>query len=247
LNGWEDKSMLRKILTVALLSGFFAGLGTAVVQEFTTTPLILHAEEFENADNGAPTKFAKAKLMPARYILVDGKEGHDHGEEAWSPEDGWERTLFTSLSTIVMGIGFAFILTAAFALYGGTVNGRTGVIWGMAGFAVFALAPGLGLSPELPGMLAAELTARQGWWLFAAGGTAVGLGLMTFGGNWTWRLAGILALVAPHAVGAPHPANIGSAVPPELASHFVAASLVTAAVFWAMLGWFAGTFWERQE
>ena len=34
-------------------------------------------------------------------------------------------------------------------------------------------------------------------------------------------------------------------MPPELAAHFVAASLVTAAVFWAMLGWLSGTLYRR--
>ena len=136
---------------------------------------------------------------------------------------------------------------AAFALYGREVSGRTGVVWGIAGFSAFALAPALGLAPELPGMMAADLVARQGWWIMTAIATVAVLALMTFGQTWVWRIVGIVALAAPHIIGAPHPESIGSAVPPALASHFVAASLVTAAVFWATLGWFAGTFWSRQS
>ena len=49
----------------------------------------------------------------------------------------------------------------------------------------------------------------------------------------------------PHLIGAPQPARIGGPVPPELAGHFVAASLVTAAIFWCALGWLSGTFWQR--
>ena len=37
--------MLRRILITALLAGFLGGLGISVVQEFTTTPIILHAEQ----------------------------------------------------------------------------------------------------------------------------------------------------------------------------------------------------------
>ncbi len=39
--------MFRRILTVALVAGALAGIGISVVQEFTTTPIILHSEEFE--------------------------------------------------------------------------------------------------------------------------------------------------------------------------------------------------------
>ena len=39
--------MLRRILITALISGFITGIGISILQEFTTTPIILHAEEFE--------------------------------------------------------------------------------------------------------------------------------------------------------------------------------------------------------
>ena len=43
---------------------------------------------------------------------------------------------------------------------GGVTGWRAGLLWGFAGFAVFTLAPGLGLPPELPAMPAAELLPR---------------------------------------------------------------------------------------
>ena len=39
--------MFRRIMATALLAGFLGGLAISVVQQFTTTPIILHAEEFE--------------------------------------------------------------------------------------------------------------------------------------------------------------------------------------------------------
>ena len=39
--------MIRKVLASALLSGLLAGVLITVIQEFTTTPIILHAEEYE--------------------------------------------------------------------------------------------------------------------------------------------------------------------------------------------------------
>ena len=90
---------------------------------------------------------------------------HEHGDDGWSPADGFERTVFSALANIVTGIGFALLLVAASELFGGIKDWRQGLFWGLAGFAVFTLAPGLGLPPELPAMPAAELGARQLWWI----------------------------------------------------------------------------------
>ena len=90
--------------------------------------------------------------------------GHEHDEEAWEPADGIERYAFTLLANIVTGIGFALILVAVSEFAGGIGSWRQGLFWGLAGFAVFTLAPGLGLPPELPAMPAADLLPRQVWW-----------------------------------------------------------------------------------
>ncbi len=220
--------MLKRILLAALVAGLVGGIVISVIQEFTTTPIILHAEQFENAPAGGHP-----------HATSDGEA------EAWAPADGIERTLFTSFGNVVAGIGFALMLVAGFALHGGEIDGRRGIIWGVAGFAVFSLAPALGLPPEVPGAMAAELIARQGWWLSTAAATALGLGLMIFGRKSAWIVLGAVILAAPHIIGAPQPEKLGGPVPPELAAHFVAASLVTAAVFWAMLGWLSGTLYRR--
>ena len=85
--------------------------------------------------------------------------------KAWAPADGMERTTYSFLANIVTGIGFALLLVAVSELAGGILSWRQGVLWGLAGFAVFTLAPGLGLPPELPAMPAADLGARQFWWV----------------------------------------------------------------------------------
>ena len=82
-------------------------------------------------------------------------------------------------------------------------------------------------------------------WFVAAAATALGLALMVFGKGIPWVVLGIVILAAPHIMGAPHPAEIGAKFPPEIAGHFAAASLVTAAIFWVVLGWLSGTFYRR--
>ena len=54
----------------------------------------------------------------------------------------------------------------------------------------------------------------------------------------------VIALL-PHILGAPHPEAVGSDVPPELASQFVAVSIAVSAMFWAVLGWLSATFYRR--
>ena len=129
---------------------------------------------------------------------------------------GIERAGYTLIADLLAGIGFALLLAGAVALArlrGYAIDARSGLLWGAAGFAVFALAPAIGLPPELPGMSAAELAARQQWWLLTAAATAAGLGLVIFARPAPLRVLGAVLLVLPHLIGAPaapHGAN-GSA------------------------------------
>src|SRR5947199_99021 len=109
---------------------------------------------------------------------------------------------------VIYRIGFALVLIGGVALArlgGYTIDARRGLIWGAAGFVVFALAPAIGLPPELPGMEAAALVARQQWWFLTAAATAGGLGLIIFAKPAALRVVGIVLIVLPHLIGAPAP------------------------------------------
>jgi cobalt transporter subunit CbtA len=241
--------MFRRIFATALIAGLLGGLGISVVQEYTTTPIIIHAEQFEGGKTGDPHKHSLPhrglKLISPALAHSDGPKKADSDEGAWAPGGGVERTLFTTVANVLTGSGFALIMVACFAIAGQPVNGRTGVLWGLAGFGIISLAPALGLPPEVPGAMEAELSGRQAWWFFCVAATAAGLWCMVFRKGAPWVLAGILLIALPHLIGAPQPERVGGPVPPEIAAHFVAASLFTAAVFWSVTGWLAGTFWMR--
>ena len=227
--------MFRRVFATALIAGALCGLGISAVQELTTTPLILHAETFEK--NGHSALDSGIRFASRALAHGDGAAG--------SPTGSMERTLYTTLANVLTGIGFALILTACFALAGRPVDGRIGILWGIAGFAVVSLSPALGLPPEVPGAMTADLAARQGWWLLCSAATAAGLWAMVFRSGAIWAALGMALLAAPHLIGAPWPEKLGGSVPPELAAYFVAASLVTAAIFWCGLGWLSGTLWKR--
>ncbi len=225
--------MLPRLLAAALLAGALAGILISFLQAFTTTPLVLAAEAYENAATPALWQAGGA------LHLAHGAGG---GELPWSSAEAIQRSLLTALANVAIGVAFAMLLVAAFLVRHRPVDGRSGLMWGIGGFAAFALAPALGLPPELPGAATAELGARQAWWLLAAAATAGGLWLLLLAQRAVLNAAGAALILLPHLAGAPQPLAPASALPAELASHFVAASLATGFVFWALLGWLAGRF-----
>jgi cobalt transporter subunit CbtA len=236
-------TIFRNAVFTAAAAGLLAGLILAALQTFATVPLILQAETFENAgasahDHGAaPAEADSAAAVPT--------ESHAHGEEAWAPEDGFERFAYSAAVNIISGIGFALVLVAASEFAGGISSWRQGMIWGFAGFAVFTLAPGLGLPPELPAMPAADLFARQAWWIGTVAATAAGLALIAFRGAAPLSILGVALIVLPHIIGAPQPDSHESPIPEGLHHQFVVAVTVTNLIFWTALGGIVGLVRQR--
>jgi cobalt transporter subunit CbtA len=246
--------MLKNLILSAAAAGVAAGLFTAVIQHVTTTPIIIEAEKYEGgavthehaagtpaydhsaADGIAPAMSTASEESPAVVTAA---------EEEWAPADGIERTLFTSLATTVTGVGFGLALLGVMSLVGVGINSRTGLAFGIAGFIAAALAPALGLPPEIPGSGAAELGARQAWWFFAVAAAAIGIAGLLLTKNVWLQMGGVVLIALPHIVGAPHPHEYVSTAPAELAGHFAAASLAVTAIFWAVLGYTSGAFYER--
>jgi cobalt transporter subunit CbtA len=238
-------TLFRNVVFVAAIAGLLAGIALAAMQAFATVPLILQAETFENAEaapahdhNGAPAADAAAGTEAAAPAAAVHE--HDHGEEAWAPADGFERYAYTTAANLVTAVGFALLVVAVSEAFGGIASWRQGLLWGFAGFAVFTLAPGLGLPPELPAMPAADLVARQVWWIGTVAATAAGLALIAFRGSIPLAILGLALIVAPHIIGAPQPANHDSPIPADLHHRFVVATTVTNLIFWVMLGGLVG-------
>lgn len=187
--------MFQRIAFSAGIAGLLAALLLSVLQSLWMTPLILQAETYEVQTEA-----------PARA------EHHDHGEEAWAPADGWPRTLSTFGGNLVVAVGFGLLLAGLFNLRAPT-RVHQGLLWGLAGYATFCLAPSLGLPPELPGTAAADLTVRQLWWIGTAGATASALALLAFARHPAFKLAALGLLVLPHLLGAPQPVEHASLAP----------------------------------
>ena len=225
--------MFRNLFFAAILAALCAGLVASVLQQARVVPLILQAETYEG--EAAPHEHAPG--TPAH-------EHHEHGADEWAPRDGFERTAYTVLANLLMAAGFALVVGAVSLVANLPITLGNGAVWGLGGFLAFSLAPAYGLAPELPGMPAGDLLARQLWWAGTALATGAALILLAKTRAAWALLAAALLIAAPHLVGAPQPESHESAVPAFLAANFAANALGTAAVFWVVLGAAFGRFNE---
>lgn len=231
----------RNIVFVAALAGLIAGVFATILHSIGTVPIILKAETYEQAGAASGAMAATNTTANADAAAAE----HDHEAEAWAPQDGLERTAFTALANVLTGIAFALLLTAAYALRGREMDWRRGLFWGLAGFACFTLAPGLGLPPEVPGTEAAPLFDRQVWWAATVVATGGGLALIFFTRQAAPTVLGVALIALPHIVGAPQPPEYKSLAPEGLAHDFVVAAVVTSLLFWLALGSLTGAFYKR--
>jgi len=222
--------MMSRIFTSALFAGAAAGLIAALLQLYFVQPVLLHAELYET---GELVHFGGAAVSAHQDV-----GGIDLVRDGLS-------VLFTML----VYTGYALILVAAMALAesrGHEVAGRQGIIWGIAGFFIVHFAPGFTLAPEVPGVAAADVYARQVWWFTTVGTAAIAVWLIAFGRNWvSWGIAAVL-LLAPHVIGAPEPDTFTGPVPTEIGALFAARAFGVGLAAWVLVGLFAGYFWQRE-
>lgn len=219
-----------RIVISAVFAGAAAGLLAALLQLVFVQPVLLHAELYES---GALVHFGADAVSAHQDV-----GGFDLGRDALS-----------ILFTLLIYSGYALILVALMAVAetrGATITARTGLLWGLAGFLAVHFAPGFSLAPEVPGVAAADVYARQAWWGVTVAATAVALWLIVFGRGWAvWGIA-VALLLAPHLVGAPEPDVFTGPVPTEIGAAFVARAFGVGMAAWVMLGGFAGFFWRRE-
>ena len=212
-------NQFRQLVFAALCAGALAGVTMAVLHQVIAVPLIEQAGRSQPPDHDAHM------------------ESSAHGTAS--------RTVLTLLTDVLVGVGFALLLSAGMKLRGEAPTLLGGALWGLAGFATFALAPLLGMPPALPGVEAAPLVEGQIWWLGTVVATGAGLSLLAFGRGILPALVGIVLIVAPHGIGAPQPSANGGATPTALSHLFALTSLVTLLLFWLVLGLACAWFLRR--
>lgn len=290
--------LFRRLIIGALAIGALTGLLLSLLLQFTTTPIILAAEQFENGESSVVDSSVLDSSVLEKKILDDrsvsevhapavamghgDEHSHDHSavhqhehpastssvnnhhspvaatpeshssdhhdhHGGWAPADGSERFLFTLLSNVLAAIGFAAVMLACMSqiqLWGWVALAwQRGWLWGVAGFFAFFFYPSLGMPPEIPGMQAAALEARQQWWLLSVLCAIAGVGLLAFAAGLR-RWIGLLVLLIPFVAGRPEyqgaeflqsdPLVVAQLT--DLHQHFIIASSVSNLLFWLVLG-----------
>ncbi|MFT5930701.1 MAG: cobalt transporter subunit CbtA [Oceanospirillaceae bacterium] len=234
--------MFKSLVLSALGVAFVAGLVLTAMQNWQVTPIILAAEVYE---------------IPDVAVATDG-HSHDHGAESWSPEDGFERAGYSTLSNILAAFGFGLILIAAMK-WANThrnlqINIPTGIAAGVVGYLTFFFIPSLGLPPEIPGMEAAVLEGRQSWWLMSVVTSLAGFYVLIFMSGFS-RVFAVLLFALPWIIGAPQPETHGFSHPDaaalealhHLANQFMTATHVTNGIFWLVLGGLTAAVLKRRS
>ncbi|MEM9471430.1 MAG: CbtA family protein [Pseudomonadota bacterium] len=222
--------MFSRIVTSALFAGAAAGLITGVLQLIFVQPVLLHAELYESGQlvHFGGTAVSAAQDVGGIDLVRDG---------------------LSVVFTMAIYTGYALLMLAAVAFAeerGHTMTVRHGIIWGIAGFVAVHLAPGFTLAPEVPGVAAADVYARQVWWFATVAAAAVAMWLIAFGKNWVMWAAAVILLAAPHVIGAPEPDTFTGPVPTEIGALFAARALGVGLAAWVLTGLFAGYFWQRE-
>jgi cobalt transporter subunit CbtA len=217
--------MFGRMFYASCVVGLICGLLLTGMQALGVVQIIAQAETYESQAPGT---------TPANTHQHADGHSHSHGD-AWAPEDGLERTMWTSISNIATSIGFALLIIATIS-WRNRSGIKQGLLWGAVGFVAFFGSPALGLTPELPGAVAADLLSRQIWWLGTVTASALGLGLIIVARAPSAKVVGVVLLLVPHIIGAPHPQVAGGLAPQALAEQFVYAATITNALFWLSLG-----------
>lgn len=221
--------MIYRIFSSALVAGAAAGLLTGFLQLIFVQPVLLHAELYESGN------------------LVHFGASGDVSTYQTLPLFDVSRDVMSILFSALLFSGYAMLLLPAMLLaedwYEQEISTRIGILWGLAGFIVFNLAPGFSMAPEVPGVAAAEVADRQVWWAITVISTGIALWLIVFRQRPLFVAFAVVLISAPHLFGAPEPDVFRGAVPPEVAAKFAARALGASMVGWIILGVFCAKLW----
>ena len=243
--------LFRRLIWCALAIAMLLGSAQSALQRLQTVPLILAAEVFEESK-------AEPQLAASHEHEHGRASGHDHGSQAWVPAEGFERTVWTWVANVLHAFSMALLALAVmgwWAYLRGATAGPFRLAFAVAasGWLSLHFWPSLGLPAEVPGMEAAALGARQGWWLLAAGCAAMACATL-FLAHRPWRFVLSAALLAlPFVMGAPqHAGDALSGFSGEahqgmeaLGHQFVWATTWLSLSFWSLLGLVSALVFRR--
>lgn len=226
--------MTKALLSSGLLAGAASGLVVALLQLFLIQPLIVEAERYETG-----------MLVLPGSATVAPEVAEDHSGSAAPETSGLSRATLTVLFLTLTWSGFGLLAASGVATAKAIAPERPISVLGiaMAGFATAALAPALGLPPELPGMPAADLEARQLWWVWSVASMVAAVAIGVRFQFWAAQLVALAVAASPHIFGAPSAPLAAATIPPDLAAHYVARVLGVSFAGWLVMAIILQQLW----
>ena len=246
-----------RLIWAALAAALLVGTVQSGIQQWQAVPIVLAAEMYEGQRLEAPSAPASAQV----HVHAEGvapELAHAHGAaQEWTPAEGAERMFWTWTANVLHAFSMALLVFAVMGvcLWRGAAQRSLplALLVASAGWLSFHFWPSLGLPAEIPGMDAARLGSRQGWWLLAAVSAGLACGLLA-GWRSPLRWAAAAAWLAlPFVVGAPHTmadplagfsgpaqAHLG-----ELGTQVVWATTWVSLSFWLAMGLVCGAAFQR--
>lgn len=221
--------MLFRVFSSALIAGALAGLIAGVLQLVFVQPVLLHAELYES---GQLVHFGDGPSASAHQAVAT----FDYGRDGMS-------LLFSALLFAGYALLLLPVMLMASDFYDRPVSPAAGLIFGAAGFVAVNLAPAFSMPPEVPGVAAADVGARQVWWVLTALMAACALWLIAFARRPVAIALSAVLLLAPHLWGAPEPESFAGMVPPEIAAKFATRALGVNLAAWVVLGALVSRIW----
>jgi len=247
--------IFQRLIWAALAVALLVGSLQSGVQQLQAVPIIQAAEVFESQKAEAPAPAA----APATHVHADGT-AHTHAGEAareWEPADGAERIFWTWVANVLHAFSMALLVFAVMGFSvarGSKLRSLALAAWvAAAGWLSFHFWPSLGLPAEIPGMDAARLGSRQGWWVLAAASAALACAsIAMMRSHWRWAAA-FAWLALPFVVGAPHIATDplagfsgeAQATLRQLGTQFIWATTWVSLSFWASMAVAGGLAFQR--
>ena len=246
-----------RLIWAALAAALLVGTVQSGIQQWQAVPIVLAAEMYEGQRLEAPSAPAAAQV----HVHAEGvapEPAHAHGTaQEWTPAEGVERMFWTWTANVLHAFSMALLVFAVMGvcLWRGTAvrSLQLGCLVAAAGWFSFHFWPSLGLPAEIPGMDAARLGSRQGWWVLAAVSAGLACGLLA-----VWRsplrwVAAAAWLALPFVVGAPlitaDPlagfSGDAQAQLRELGTQFVWATTWVSVSFWLAMGLVCGAAFQR--
>jgi len=246
-----------RLIWSALAAALLVGTVQSGIQQWQAVPIVLAAEVYEGQRLEAPPAPAAAQAhVHAESVAPEPAHAHGAAQE-WTPAEGAERMFWTWTANALHAFSMALLVFAVMGvcLWRGAAQRSLplALLVASAGWLSFHFWPSLGLPAEIPGMDAARLGSRQGWWVLAA--VSAGLACASVAGlRSPLRWAAAAAWLAlPFVVGAPHitadplagfSGNVQAQLR-ELSMQFVWATTWVSVSFWLAMGLVCGAAFQR--